>query len=517
MVDAAPMATPLPDFDEPLTVIESSPLPAPVAMAESAPVAPPVSVALDYADIAAAPAAPGTASDLSSYTYAPIAPPIQSTPLDDMSVPAQDFAGLQPPTRDDVDQVASYYDLRAPKGEDLLQQAGLPTAIPAPAPAVPVLRTPAPAFGGGGLTRPVASTEYLRPYEALPPGFFPPYDFGPAGDALSQAPAPAPQYVATQPFAPVDQTFAASTAPAFTDVPLAQASVATVVNEGATTLSYTVQSGDTLYGIARIHGSTAEAIARRNGIDDGGVIYPGNTLTIPDADITIGGGPDSLGDAPIVVLETAQAVPVDPVMEEATSSTFVRDMTDQPVEMIDLSELAQMYSRREGGGGTMPLISAEAGDALRGRVDMTPTEVISNPRGSMAPAYEPVSSHTASHVSAATPVAHSPASYAWPVHGEVYRLASGQIDIVARLGAPVSASAPGRVVGIENGSRGTLVVIEHDDGWRSLTLGLAAANVSIGQRVTTGTFLGTAGMDRIRFELRDGDARIAETLGILGS
>ncbi len=531
MVDAAPMATPLPAYDEPLTVIQSAPTPAPAPLAAPiaaeplAPVAPPVSVSTDYTaiatDILPAPVAPAmvdAGDDLSSFSYAPIAPRIESTPLDLMNSPAQDFAGLQPPVRDDVNQVANYYDLRDEKIDGTVQQAALPTAIPsAPAPATPILRTsPAPAanYGGSGLRRPVASSEYLRPYEALPPGFFPPYDFGPAGDALSQAPVSTltPQFVAAQSFAPVEAPIAEYQP--FADAQVDQASVATFINDGGMNLSYTVQPGDTLYGIARTHGSTPDAIAQTNGIGTNGIIYPGNTLDIPNADIA--GGPDTLGDAPIVVLKTAEAD-----IEEATSSTYTRDMTDQSVEMIDLAELAKMYTGRESGGGIMPIISAETGNALRGRVDLTPTEVISNPRGSLSssvPYYQATPSPAAApYVPEPMPIARTSAGYAWPVHGDVYRLASGQIDIAAPFGASVSAAAPGRVVSIENGSRGTLIVIEHDDGWRSLTLGLAASNVTIGQRVMEGTFLGTAGMDRIRFELRDGDAKIAETLGILRS
>ena len=47
--------------------------------------------------------------------------------------------------------------------------------------------------------------------------------------------------------------------------------------------SHTVQRGDTLSGIARQHGTTVAAIAQANGIADPARIYTGKTLTIPGA------------------------------------------------------------------------------------------------------------------------------------------------------------------------------------------------------------------------------------------
>ena len=48
---------------------------------------------------------------------------------------------------------------------------------------------------------------------------------------------------------------------------------------GGTT--YTVESGDTLYGIAGRFGTSVNAIAAANGISDPNYIYVGQQLTIP--------------------------------------------------------------------------------------------------------------------------------------------------------------------------------------------------------------------------------------------
>lgn len=44
--------------------------------------------------------------------------------------------------------------------------------------------------------------------------------------------------------------------------------------------AYTVQSGDTLSGIAASHGTTWQAVAQKNGIADPNVIHVGQTIQI---------------------------------------------------------------------------------------------------------------------------------------------------------------------------------------------------------------------------------------------
>ena len=105
---------------------------------------------------------------------------------------------------------------------------------------------------------------------------------------------------------------------------------------------------------------------------------------------------------------------------------------------------------------------------------------------------------------ATAPAADPLARLSWPVQGEVYRHASGTLEIEAAASSTVSASAPGRVVHVEEGPRGVLIVVEHADGWRSLTIGLTNPRVSVGQEVRAGDPLGLASREhRVQFELRD--------------
>jgi|GEM_PF-5383074 len=441
--------------------------------------------------------------------YAPIAEPLLPAAP---QVQQQTYAELPgQPDRGNLQEVVDYYDLANPAPRVEAQDVAFtaPTAALPPAPAAP---TPAPVYtapsGIGGIALPPASQAYPRPYEALRPGFFPNYDFPSGSGLISEAPVEtAPVQVAElAPQTRIDNVFTADSGIVTTPAPvMQQASSVTLSGQ-----SYTIQPGDTLYAIARMHGVTPMQIAQANDLPMAGTIYAGNALTIPSGGIA--GRPETLGDAPVVVLQTTQAMPVERFAADAASiNTYTADMTRQSVEMIDLEELARMFNDRRTGqpGAAMPVISAEAGARLRGRTDLTPTEVISTP----APAVQSII--PMEELAAVAPIGAKAPHHAWPVHGSVYRLEGGAIEIDAAPGMTVAATSSGNVVHVQDGPRGVLVVIEHDDGWRSLTLGLSEAVVQVGQRVFSGATLGSTDTRRITFELRDGSSNVAEVLDVL--
>jgi len=95
-----------------------------------------------------------------------------------------------------------------------------------------------------------------------------------------------------------------------------------------------------------------------------------------------------------------------------------------------------------------------------------------------------------------------PISLAWPVEAPVgdafgprgNRFHAG-LDLVAALGTEVGAAAPGRVTwaGWLAGGWGNLVVVAHSDGVRTMYAHLSSVAARLGQRVATGTTLGTVG------------------------
>ncbi len=76
--------------------------------------------------------------------------------------------------------------------------------------------------------------------------------------------------------------------------------------------THTIAAGDTLWAIARAHDTTVAALLAANGLADGAIIYPGQTLTIPTA-------------APAAASAPAAATPADP----AAAPTVVLDAEQQ--------------------------------------------------------------------------------------------------------------------------------------------------------------------------------------------
>ncbi|BAY18753.1 peptidase M23B [Anabaenopsis circularis NIES-21] len=85
--------------------------------------------------------------------------------------------------------------------------------------------------------------------------------------------------------------------------------------------------------------------------------------------------------------------------------------------------------------------------------------------------------------------------YGWqinPKNGEVF-FHSG-VDLLAAVGSPVEAIAPGNVVfAQEQGSYGQLVIVNHSGGMQSRYAHLGTIKVKVGQQVKTGDLLGTVG------------------------
>lgn len=93
---------------------------------------------------------------------------------------------------------------------------------------------------------------------------------------------------------------------------VATASPAAPAPAPAATTTHTIAAGDTLWAIARAHDTTVAALLAANGLADGAIIYPGQTLTIPTA-------------APAAASAPAAATPADP----ATAPTVVLDAEQQ--------------------------------------------------------------------------------------------------------------------------------------------------------------------------------------------
>lgn len=181
---------------------------------------------------------------------------------------------------------------------------------------------------------------------------------------------------------------------------------------------YVVKDKDTVDGLSRRYGVSAQTIIDRNNLKAPYTIKPGQTLAMPGARFV----PDSYGEG-----ASPQTVAANP----NTPSSVKRE-------------------------GLAPPPGTGQGEAPR----------------SAAPVAEPTPTPLAKPVSvAATPPA---ARMIWPVHGKIvsgYGTSGGQkndgIDIAAAKGTPVKAAEGGRVVyaGNEVARMGNLLLIDHPGGY----------------------------------------------------
>ena len=228
--------------------------------------------------------------------------------------------------------------------------------------------------------------------------------------------------------------------------------------------SYTIKGGDNLLTIANSLGTTPQALAQANSLDLEADIFIGQVLKVPGA----------------------------PVEKRVFKQTPAVQISDAP----DPSFI---------GGPKVKTINVDVANKARGLKQIQRASV---------PSYRvtTLGDPTPPRVETAS----SSKRFDWPVHGKVFRLNTGQVEIEVGNNAPVAASAAGKVVHVERGPMGVLVVIEHDNGWRSLTVGLDYSAVRPGEVVTQGKVIGKSSRDhRVRFELRDAATGTTDALAQL--
>jgi lipoprotein NlpD len=235
--------------------------------------------------------------------------------------------------------------------------------------------------------------------------------------------------------------------------------------------TYIVKRGETLYGIALDHGLDYRELAEWNGISNPNVIRGGDVLRLR---------------APAASAAAEGAVQVKPV----TSAGAVE-------------------SRPLGAGPEATGAPKRPDEATIARIDPRRPEL--KPKPETAPPVKPEAPPPA------TPAVQGEddekLDWAWPVAGKLTAKFADPgnkgVDIVAKLGDPVHAAAPGRVVYSGSGLRGygKLVIIKHNQTYLSAYAHNNQLLVKEGQNVAKGQKIGEVGATdadspRLHFEIR---------------
>jgi murein DD-endopeptidase MepM/ murein hydrolase activator NlpD len=301
--------------------------------------------------------------------------------------------------------------------------------------------------------------------------YVPPADIGSGGAMMPQAMMPpsgnSPIVNSDLPvLAPVSESTPMSAQPNLAPVTVGpkpaalgatQPSPALAVVESGT-YYHTIESGESLYSIARRYDVTAQAIIQANGFSSPDKIYVGQKIMIP-------GRAEQLavkGPAKPIAGDTPTAAPVaTPVAAPATTAAIA-----------------------------------------------DPQVLESN--------MQPPPAQQAQQVASLEPKMSGAEKFRWPVSGKVitdFAASKGTgINIEAPEGAAVRAAENGTVIYVGSGVEGygNLILIRHPNGFVSAYAHLKAMSVSKGQNVNRGDNIGQTGMTgsvnkpQLHFELRKG-------------
>ena len=252
--------------------------------------------------------------------------------------------------------------------------------------------------------------------------------------------------------------------------------------------TYTVQPGESFYGIARKHKVKAEDLAQVNGIIDVAKLKQGQALKIPGPGVTAA-APAATISAPLAAVHGA--LPAAPHGKIGATGTRVAAL-----------------------GNAATGIAGPAPSAAEKAHPVDPTETAAAAKGRA----EPAKPNGAMQASAPAPAA--AIAFRWPVKGKVITTFGPRddgthndgINIAVPAGTDVQAAEGGTVAyaGNELKGYGNLVLIRHDENWVSAYAHNDQLLVKRGDKIKRGQIIAKAGnsgtveQPQVHFELRQG-------------
>jgi len=240
---------------------------------------------------------------------------------------------------------------------------------------------------------------------------------------------------------------------------------------------HVIESGESLYTIARRYNVTAQAIVQANGMGSPDKIFVGQKVIIPG--LTAKPAPASTQIASIAPDQAAPA-PAGKLTAPTPAMALVAPQKSTPA----------------------PAAPVEKTAAIKNPDLVNPEKSVAEPVPTKPALVEPVMSGAD--------------KFRWPVSGKVitdFIASKGTgINIEAPEGASVRAAENGQVIYVGSGVEGygNLILIRHANGYVSAYAHLKGVSVSKGDNVTRGDSIGQAGMTgsvsrpQLHFELRKG-------------
>ena len=254
---------------------------------------------------------------------------------------------------------------------------------------------------------------------------------------------------------------------------------------------YTVKRGDTMFGIALDHGQDYREMAAWNNIVNPSVIQVGQVLRVtpPPGAAGASGAPGTAaaGDSGVVVRPITPAGGTAVGVPSAPPGTLTEPRGDKR----PYSDEALAQAQRQATGKPAAGAASTPGAAAK------PPDKSSDKPGELKPAAET-----------------DDVAWGWPAAGRVIgQFSEGGsnkgLDIAAKIGDPVLAAGPGKVVYSGQGLRGygRLVIIKHNNTYLSAYAHNSNLLVKEGQLVTKGQKIAEAGntdseVPKLHFEIR---------------
>src|ERR1700674_147812 len=277
---------------------------------------------------------------------------------------------------------------------------------------------------------------------------------------------------------------------------------------------YTVKRGETLAQIALDHGLDYRDLAVWNNIENPNVIRVGQVLVLSSPG-EAGGGPGNVVTAPLVTAPSIAPSNETRVLMTTPGHGNTPTFKTEPRAMkLPYSDTALAQLERQ------PMSAAAPPAAT------APSSSTTAPSATSAAPSAPATAPASTTIAKATPPTSRPESarvpeiddakldWAWPTSGKVIAgFSEGSnlkgIDIAAKAGHPVLASAAGRVVYAGAGLRGygKLVIVKHNNTYLSASAPNREIMVKEGQQVSKGQKIGEMGdtdadQVKLHFEIR---------------